>query len=57
MDYFIRVHKSKVQWWWTLCSKNGQVIAHSEMYTRRASAMRTVKRLAEALDCMFEIVE
>ena len=49
--YNIEVIRSKGKWYWRLKSHNGRILAHSEKYSSRGSALLTAKRLAEHLKC------
>jgi uncharacterized protein YegP (UPF0339 family) len=52
--YKIEVVKSATdgQWFWRLKNtRGGRTLAHSESYTRRVNALRTVNPLAAALQC------
>jgi len=52
MSYKLQVFRNKVgQFWWHLLSGNGQILAHSEMYTRRSGCMKAVNKLSRALNC------
>ncbi len=35
------------QWYWRLVGKNGETVASSEGYTRRANAIKAAKRMPE----------
>lgn len=37
-------------YWFSIKSKNGKIVATSEMYTRKASAIKTAKKLAPVVD-------
>lgn len=45
---------SEPNWYWRLLSRNGRVLAHSEVYNNRGDARKTAKRLATALNCALE---
>ncbi len=50
--------KGKHPWRWRLRSKNGQIMAHSEGYTRKASAFRAVHQLTRTIRAtLIKIVE
>lgn len=42
--------KSSGGWWIQLCSKNGRIIAHTEHYTRKATAINVTISLSEQLN-------
>ncbi len=51
--YAIQVLKSRRDgrsWWWRIVHRNGQVVLTSELYTRLASALRSVRRFRAEVD-------
>lgn len=38
---------TKPGWFWRIIAENGQTLAHSEMYTRKASAVHAAKLVRE----------
>lgn len=43
-------------WFWRVISRrNGEVLCHSEVYTRRWSASRTARAVAKGLGATFEV--
>jgi uncharacterized protein YegP (UPF0339 family) len=51
MKYSIEVYladTAKRQWFFRIESRNGQIVAHSETYTRKANCIRTARRLIES---------
>ena len=50
--------KRKHPWCWALRSRNGQITAHNEGYTRKASALRAVYQLTRTIRAtLIKIVE
>lgn len=38
------------EWSWRLVAKNNEILSHSESYTRKWSALRTAKKIAQGLN-------
>ena len=54
MKYKIKAQKNKRgKWYWNLCSANGRILATSEQYSKKPTAV--MNRLAKALGCEVEI--
>jgi uncharacterized protein YegP (UPF0339 family) len=45
----IELQRKRFAWYWRIVAVNGRVLAHSETYVRRSSALKTAQRLAKAL--------
>lgn len=43
--------------WWRLVARNGEILAHSEVYSTKAKAIKTAKLVAKGLRCQVEIKE
>jgi uncharacterized protein YegP (UPF0339 family) len=51
MKYSIEIYEAatkKKQWFFRIKSKNTQIVAHSETYTRKSNCIRTARRLIES---------
>lgn len=47
--YHIQVIKKSGRWYWRLKSRNGRILAHSEMYSSRGMARKTARELRNNL--------
>jgi uncharacterized protein YegP (UPF0339 family) len=60
MKYTVQVLKRKrLNWttyWWRLIADNGQVVAHSEVYSSRQACQKTAKKVAFYSGFNYEII-
>lgn len=61
----IRIHKSKemipltmgFHYWYTVHAPNGEILVHSENYTRKANCTKSIKSLQKVMRSDFEVVD